>query len=322
MRKERTRSACGLLLAAAALTRPAPAQDGTELGLRLEPGFIWRQRVAVEAEIERPDGTAGSWKQEYVLRWKCLEERDGAWLVEGTFVDWTLVLRTGLRTFEWREQSYTQEGLSTPSGGDGLAEALLRAWAEGLRRAELRLLLDPRGRLLEFQGLESLEESLTSFLGDPDRSLPLDLAHHFGEAGLERAATALRFAVAVPRPAGPVEPGATWEGESWLQGVFPGPCRLQRRFIFQGEERLRRHRLARLQIQARGAWLGDDGRPHPLRAVSAAAAGEPVPEPAEPTGHAAIELASGLLFHLDLALAWEEADGSRARCRLASDLVD
>lgn len=233
---------------------------------------------AQEPQVEGPGngpagyGTSTEWRMNYQLRYRCVGEKDGIFDLEAQFLDWNLHYEDEKFLCEWRDNRFRheirheirQDNANTGAARNTVAKkdepletrALLKAWSEGLREADLRMKVAADGQVLDFKGLEALKESVQHAM-DTIGPVPASLNLFFGKEGLNRFELCLSMAVTVPRPAQEVEVGAVWQHSCNVPGVLPSGNRLVREFKFQEKMKERRHDLAVVEVSPLGHWCNE-----------------------------------------------------------------
>ena len=263
-----------LLLFAALSWVPLPAQtaggsvETSQLEVRVEPGQIWRQNVQFDSAVRHPDGSLSRWVFDYKLRLRCMSMTDGAFDVEGRFVDWLLRLESDHCRYEWFQGKFHLTGEKAPELGSVAGEAcrdLLYAWSAGLRGAKLRFTLHPDGRITGMTGIDNLHEKVGIALSQLGDETPAALIQFFGVGGLSRADCALQFALSCPRPIGEVKPGKEWTHQCEVKGLTSKLCQVSRRFQFSGTSQDRSSEIAQIALlpdfrhkSPEGKWVSVD----------------------------------------------------------------
>jgi len=303
---------------------PQPALD---LGVRLEAGQIWRQRLQLGLEqLEAEDAPRA--KLEFSLRLECREVTESGYRIEAAFHDWLFDFRARGGRASWDGGKMRFEGWPLDRA-ESSCRTLLAAWAEGLRRADLRFELARDGSILELHGLEPLEEEVRHALGEIG-SVPTGMLAYFGETGLQRFRDSVQMSLFVARPTEPVEHGREWQSRCPISGLLCGPADLVRNYRLEGVEKERRHRLAVVDLQPRmetaslvSGTAEDrlDSARDDVVTTAQAEAGQ-VPEK-QPVHRLRLLLESGLTFSLDLVV--EEpipSGGGRVRFELHTNLIE
>lgn len=229
---------------------PDSTPEDRDLTLRLSPDQVWRQSVDCTAELSFADGTTRVWSFDSKLRLQCLGlDEAGRYEIAASFIDWRLGWADEPFALEWHEGKFRGEG-EFPGGEEG-SEAcrdIWKAWSEGLREADLRFTLSADGGIRDLRGVGALWDRVQAGL-EAQPAAPEHFTLLFGPQGLGRVEAVLAFALSIPRPQGPVAPGAVWKDDAWLPDLVQPSGLIRREFALVGFEKDRRHRLARVELQ-------------------------------------------------------------------------
>ena len=156
-----------------------------DLSLRLEPGQIWRQAIDCDAEVAFAGGTEQSWQFQCVLRLECVGiDDDGLYEVDARFIDWWLTLDGGAYLLEWKDEQFRKEGkLPWSEEAAESCRQIWRAWADGLRGADLRFRVGRNGQIQHLRGLEGLRETVESGVASCE-TVPESFGQLFGRGRL------------------------------------------------------------------------------------------------------------------------------------------
>ncbi|MDP6941499.1 MAG: hypothetical protein QGH51_05675 [Planctomycetota bacterium] len=277
----------------------------SQLEVQVEPGQIWRQNVQFESLVNHSDGSLSRWVFDYKIRLRCMSVTDGAFDVEGRFVDWLLRLESDHCRYEWFQGKFHLTGekapeLRSPEGQS--CRELLYAWSSGLRGTKLRFTLHPDGRITNLSGIETLHEKVQLALSGLGEETPPALLQFFGAGGLSRADCALQFALSFPRPTGQVEQGKEWGHQCEVEGLTSEMCQVTRKFQFLHTGRDRSAEIATIAMKPDFRHRDSEGKWVPFETVK----GPQLPNRLE------LLLDSGLIHRMELNLKHKLPNGGWA----------
>jgi hypothetical protein len=218
-----------ILVAALGCTAARPAAVATPLpprqvilGWKLDPGvdLVYVQAISSETDMPQGMGTMTS-ELEFTHRWTVADTRgaDGESRVQLTFERLRATIRTPMGTMALDSDD---PAASSRPGLEGLA---------AIAGSSYVMVLGPNGEIRAIEGLDQVRQRIAGAADNPmaaallSQSLSDEGIRNNWEQGLFRAF-----------PAGPVEPGSTWEHIANIQAPMPGAMNMSTTYTLESIE--------------------------------------------------------------------------------------